>query len=126
MSLSEIHTPEVAVWLKSLEDRHLSDLRFAEVTRAVRALSSGYVERRHTLVARRPFESAGKRAAYALYYGPLHFLTVRAILHSLPQGLTSVAHLADWGCGTGAAGAAWATATPPPGRITAIDAHPWA
>ena len=111
MSLSEIYTPEVARWLQSLEERHLSDLRFAEVTRALRALSSGYVERRQTLGARTPFEGAGKRAAYALYYGPLHFLTVRAILHNLPQGSTPVAHLADWGCGTGAAGAAWATAT---------------
>jgi hypothetical protein len=124
--LSELYTPELARWLQSLEERHLSDLRFAEVTRALRALSSGYVERRQTLNAGAAFEGAGKRAAYALYYGPLHFLTVRAILHSLPQGLTPVVHLADWGCGTGAAGAAWATATPPASHISAIDAHPWA
>ncbi len=119
-------TPEVARWLASLEHRHLSDLRFAEVTRALRALSSGYVERRQVLAARSPFEGAGKRAAYALYYGPLHFLTVRAILQSLPEGSIPVAHLADWGCGTGGAGAAWATAAAPRGRISAIDAHPWA
>ena len=126
MSLPETDTPEVARWLQSLEERHLSELRFAEVTRALRALSSSYVERRQTLGVRNPFDGAGKRAAYALYYGPLHFLTVRAILHSLPDGLTPVAHVADWGCGTGAAGAAWATTRSPHGRISAIDAHPWA
>jgi hypothetical protein len=126
MSLLDVDTPEVARWLESLEQRHLSDLRFAEVTRAVRALSSGYVERRQVLASRSPFEGAGKRAAYALYYGPMHFLTVRAILDNLPEGLRPVAHLADWGCGTGAAGAAWATAIAPRPRISAIDTHPWA
>jgi len=37
-----------------------------------------------------------------------------------------MSHLADWGCGTGAAGAAWASAIDPPPRISAIDVHPWA
>jgi hypothetical protein len=126
MSLPETGPPELERWLRSLEERHLSDLRFPEVTRALRALSSGYVERRQTLSIRNPFDGAGKRAAYALYYGPLHFLTVRAILHRLPDGLSPVTHLADWGCGTGAAGAAWATAIAPQARVSAIDAHPWA
>src|SRR6266511_1038147 len=34
-------------WVSELEKRHLADLRIAEVTRALRALSSAYVERRH-------------------------------------------------------------------------------
>src|SRR5262245_58859924 len=34
-------------WLAALETRHLANLRVSEVTRALRALSSAYVERRH-------------------------------------------------------------------------------
>jgi hypothetical protein len=118
--------PGLSLWLEQLQERHFADLEFAEVTRALRALSSAYVERRATLGAKNPFETAGKRAAYALYYGPLHFLTVRAIVEQLPGALNPISHLADWGCGTGAAGAAWASAVIPPPHVTAIDAHPWA
>jgi trans-aconitate methyltransferase len=34
--------------------------------------------------------------------------------------------LIDLGCGTGAAGAAWAAAVTPPPRIVGLDIHPWA
>jgi hypothetical protein len=118
--------PGLSFWLDQLEERHFADLQFSEVTRALRALSSAYVERRATLSARSAFDSAGKRAAYGLYYGPLHFLTVQAIVQQLPGALAPLAHLADWGCGTGAAGAAWASAVTPNPRVTAIDVHPWA
>jgi hypothetical protein len=118
--------PGLSLWLDDLERRHLADLRVAEVTRALRALSSAYVERRGTLTAKGAFEGAGKRAAYALYYGPLHYLTARALVHELPGALEPMRHLADWGCGTGAAGAAWASSLSPPPRITAVDEHPWA
>lgn len=126
MSLADLGGAELDRWLETLEQRHLADLRFSEVTRALRALSSGYVERRETLSARSAFEGAGKRAAYGMFYGPLHFLTVRAIVQSLPDARERVAHVADWGCGTGAAGAAWATAVSPRARISGIDVHPWA
>lgn len=112
--------------MTALEERHLADLRFAEVTRALRAVSSAYVERRAALAARGVFDGAGKRAAYALFYAPLHFLTVRAIVERLPEALTPFGQLADWGCGTGAAGAAWASALSPAPRIIALDSHPWA
>lgn len=118
--------PGLSFWLEQLQERHFADLEFAEVTRALRALSSAYVERRATLRAKNPFETAGKRAAYALYYGPLHFLTVRAVVEQLPGALNPMNHLADWGCGTGAAGAAWATAVTALPQVTAVDAHPWA
>jgi hypothetical protein len=118
--------PGLDAWLQDLEARHFSDLRFSEVTRALRALSARYVERRDTLGSRSAFDGVGKRAAYSLFYGPLHFLTVRAIVERLPHALARVQHLADWGCGTGAAGAAWAGAIDPAPRISAIDEHPWA
>jgi hypothetical protein len=118
--------PGLSLWLEQLEQRHLADLRFAEVTRALRALSSAYVERRATLTNKNPFDTAGKRAAYGLFYGPLHYLTVQAIVRQLPGALEPLTHLADWGCGSGATGAAWAASLPQPPRISAIDTHRWA
>src|SRR5918996_5833297 len=95
-------------WLNALEERHLADLRVPEVTRALRALSSAYVERRHTIGRGGALESAGKRAAFALVYAPLHFLTVRHIVRNLPAHTPAPQTIVDLGCGTGAAGAAWA------------------
>ena len=112
-------------WLAALEARHLSDLRFAEVTRALRALSSIYVERRARLSGQTALDSAGKRAAYAMYYSPLHYLTVAAIVDAL--GATRpLSRLLDLGCGAGAAGAAWAMAPAAPPSLLAVDTLPWA
>src|SRR5213075_608111 len=66
-------------WVAALEKRHLADLRVAEVTRALRALSSAYVERRHRMARGGSLDSAGKRAAFALFYAPLHFLAVTRV-----------------------------------------------
>lgn len=109
----------------ALEARHFADLRFSEVTRALRALSSAYVERRESALSdHRALDGAGKRAAFALYYGPIHFELLRAIAARLEQprkpGL-----IVDLGCGTGVAGAALAAATAPPSRVLGIDTHPW-
>jgi hypothetical protein len=112
-------------WLRALEARHLADLRVAEVTRALRARSSAYVERRHKVAAGATLDSAGKRAAFALFYGPLHFLTAWQVIHGL--GATSApSAVLDLGCGTGAVGAAWATIGEPRATISGIDRHPWA
>src|ERR1044071_4531933 len=46
-------------WLGALERRHLANLRLPEVTRALRALSSTYVERRHKVGGGGPLDSAG-------------------------------------------------------------------
>jgi hypothetical protein len=95
-------------WLEALERRHLKDLTFPEVRRALQALSSLYVERREKIASGAALESAGKRAAFALFYGPLHFLLVREIVRALGAGSPSVSRVVDLGCGTGAAGAAFA------------------
>ena len=52
----------------------------SEFLKAIRALSARYVERRGALPDRSPLDSAGKRAAFAGFYAPLHFLTVRAVI----------------------------------------------
>ena len=116
----------VEQWLTALDQRHLADLTFSEVGRALKALSSNYVERRERLARKSAFDSAGKRSAYALYYSPLHFLTVSHIVSALDLSNRRVQHLLDIGCGAGAAGAAWATTVVPKPEITGIDAHPWA
>ncbi len=97
----------VSRWLAALEARHLADLTPSEAARALRALSSCYVERRARLAAGGALDSAGKRAAFALFYAPLHFLVTREIVRALDAARGIVA-LTDLGCGTGAAGAAWA------------------
>lgn len=114
-------------WVDALEARHLADLRVPEVARALRALSATYVERRDRLAAGAALEGAGKRAAFALYYGPRHFQLVRAVVEALPGALAPARSVLDLGCGTGAAGAAWASALPaPPPAVTGLDVHPWA
>lgn len=121
-------------WIAALETRHLANLRVPEVTRALRALSSAYVERR-----RRPatvdsgrqqvagaLDSAGKRAAFALFYAPLHFIASSEVIRARDTGREAPKRIIDLGCGTGAAGAAWALASGPDATVIGIDRHPWA
>src|SRR5262249_40847775 len=68
---------------------------------------------------------AGKRAAFAMYFGPFHFLLVREIVRALDARLPSGTTVADLGCGTGVAGAAWALHNQPPSKVIGIDRHPW-
>jgi SAM-dependent methyltransferase len=112
--------------MRALETRHLADLRFPEVVRALRALSAAYVERRSQIGEGGALAGAGKRAAFALFYGPLHYLLVREIVRALPGATRAPGRLVDLGCGTGAAGAAWARACAAPPRILGVDRHPWA
>lgn len=120
-------------WLAAAEARYLADLTRREVGRALRALSSCYVERREKLATGHALEGRGKRAAFALYYGPLHFLTVREITRALNQpdptrpkltapGPTRI--VMDVGCGTGAAGAGWALETG--AEVRGFDVSAWA
>jgi hypothetical protein len=119
-------TDAFLAWTRSLEERHLGDLTFPEVSRALRALSAAYVERRHKIAEGATLAGAGKRAAFAMFYGPLHFLLVRHIVSSLPGAARRSPTLIDLGCGTGASGAAWASICQPAPRLVGIDKHPWA
>lgn len=104
----------------ALEARHRRDLELAEIRKGVQALSSLYVQRRARLD--RLFEGAGKRAAFALYYGFLHYLTVREIVRAL--GGPRPERIVDLGCGTAAAGAAWAVEAG--ARYEGIERSGWA
>ena len=113
-------------WLGALEERHFAALNFQEVRRAVQALSALYVERRNRIGEGGAFEGAGKRAAFATYFAPLHFLLVREIVRALDAAKVSTSDVLDLGCGTGIAGAAWALEMNTQPRITGIDRNSWA
>jgi hypothetical protein len=124
-------SPAVRAWLSALEARYLADLRFPEVTRGLRALSATYVERRGrpargsgTSPLTKTLHGAGKRAAFALFYGPLHFQIVGEIVRQLGAADEEVRPIVDLGCGTGVAGGAWALAFPRPPRVVGVDVHP--
>jgi SAM-dependent methyltransferase len=112
-------------WLAALDERHLADLTPSQAARALRALSSCYVERRAKLSTGGALDTAGKRAAFALFYAPLHFFVVREIVRALPADARDVTEIVDLGCGSGAAGAAWALEASR-ARVTGFDRHPWA
>ena len=113
-------------WIAGLESRHFAELTFPEVSRALRALSSTYVERRQKLSEGAALAGAGKRAAFALFYAPLHYLLVEHIVAHLDGAARTAPTLVDLGCGTGASGVAWARAFSAAPRVVAIDRHPWA
>jgi SAM-dependent methyltransferase len=112
-------------WLAALEVRHLSNLRVQEVTRALRALSMAYVQRRGPAISR-SLDTVGKRAAFALFYAPLHLLTTDRVVRELGAEIKPPKSILDMGCGTGVAGAAWALACDGTSHVTGIDRHPWA
>lgn len=116
----------VAEWLEALERRHLSDLTFAEVRRALVALSSLYVERRAGLSRGEALGTAGKRAAFGLFYGPLHFRLIGSIIRELAAGCAVPRTVFDLGCGTGVAGAAWALEVGGACVLEGVDRSGWA
>lgn len=112
-------------WFQALEKRHLACLSFAQVRRGVQALSSLYVERRRRMDSRSTLEGAGKRAAFAFFFGPLHFLLVREIVRALNADVPKGIPILDLGCGTGVSGAAWASSVRPAAKLIGVDRHPW-
>jgi hypothetical protein len=112
-------------WTRELEARHLQDLTFQEVARALRSLSSCYVERRGRLAAGDALDGRGKRAAFALFYAPLHLITTAHIVRSLGLHTPCDGTLVDIGCGSGAASAGWVLADRDV-PLLAIDGSQWA
>jgi hypothetical protein len=111
---------------EALERRHLAELSFQEVRRGLTALSSLYVERRGRLPAGAAFDGAGKRAAFALYYAPLHALAARET--ALAIGATTVRPplLVELGCGSAAAAAGWASACRTAPEVLGVEQSGWA
>ena len=112
------------LWLADLEERHLAELSFAEVRKGLQAISSLYVERRERIGSGAVFDGAGKRAAFALFYGPLHHLVVGGIVAAAGAAEPGLSRVVDLGCGTGAAGAAWALAAG--AEVVGVERSGWA
>ena len=94
--------------------------------RGLQALSALYVDRGDRLGDGAALEGAGKRAAFALFYAPLHFLLVREIVRGLGAAGPGPRRLLDLGCGTGSAGAAWAIAAGAGCEVSGVDRNGWA
>ena len=112
-------------WFHALEQRHLQHLNFSEVRRGIQALSSLYVSRRKRLNKNSALDGAGKRAAFAMFFGPLHFLLVRRIVRALDARVPPRTAVLDLGCGTGVAGAAWVLELCPAPKLVGVDRNPW-
>jgi hypothetical protein len=113
-------------WIDAVLARHTTALTTSEFNRALRALSVRYVEQRASLRARSPIDSAGKRSAFAAFYGPLHFLTTREIVRALGAHAGQFDTIVDLGCGTGVASAAWALECSGRLKLQGIDKDDWA
>jgi hypothetical protein len=112
--------------MTALEARHLARFEFAEVRKALQALSSVYVERRDRLSAGAALGTDGKRAAFALFYAPLHFLFVREVVRALGAASPPPSRIVDLGCGTGPAAAAWASECARCLEVLGFESHGWA
>lgn len=112
-------------WIDAVIDRHTAAMTTSEFLKAVRALSARYVERRAELGTRSPIDSAGKRAAFAGFFAPIHLITAIRAIQALGPAIGPVTHITDLGCGTGVASAAWALTTPAPPTITGVDVDAW-
>lgn len=120
-----MQNPTTEEWVAWLFERHQASLTFTELRRAVQAVSAAYVERRDKRQAPKALDSAGKRAAFAAFFAPLHFWLVREIVQSLGAA-TGPRDIVDLGCGTGVAGLAWALAAEQPVSFWGIDSNRWA
>lgn len=113
-------------WCDDLERRFLADVSFSEVRRALQALSTIYVGRRSRLAEGAALGGKGKRAAFALFYGPIHFLVIQHLVRQLGLASPTPSRVVDLGCGTGAAGAAWALESGGSAEVRGVELHPWA
>jgi len=115
-------------WHATILARFSRDLTFPEIRKGVQALSSLYVAKRGKLEegGAAAFDGAGKRAGFALYFAPIHFLIIYHAVREVGFDGLPISRLWDLGCGTGVGGAAWGLAqrtsealAPVPGPVPA-------
>ena len=91
----------------------------------MQALSRSYVQKRGALLDS-ALRTAGKRAGFALFYAPLHFILLREICRALEISSETVNRIIDLGCGTGVSGAAWALEAGKRPELVGVDRNSWA
>jgi hypothetical protein len=113
-------------WIDEIQERYLRTLTFPEIRKGVVALSRIYVEERRRIDRGAVFEGAGKRAAFACFYSPLHFLLVRELVTALGAERDPPRRILDLGCGLAVAGAAWATRCERKPQVVGFEKSAWA
>jgi hypothetical protein len=113
-------------WIDQIQARYARTLTFAEIRKGVVALSRIYVEERRRIDRGAVFDGAGKRAAFACYYSPLHFLLVQKVVSALGAEAVPLRRILDLGCGLGVAAAAWATVHATKPSIVGFEKSSWA
>ena len=113
-------------WILEIQERYGRTLTFPEIRKGVVALSRIYVEERRRIDRGAVFEGAGKRAAFACFYSPLHFLLVREMVAALGADRDPPRRILDLGCGLGVAAAAWAALSEPRPQILGFERSSWA
>jgi hypothetical protein len=113
-------------WIAEIEARYRKTLTFAEIRKGVVALSRIYVEERRRMEGGAVFDGAGKRAAFACFYGPLHYLVVAEIVAALDASRSPPRRILDLGCGLAVASAAWAARCDPRPTIVGFEKNAWA
>ena len=112
-------------WVNELRRRHTQALTFPEIRKGVVALSRIYVEERNR-IGSNVFDGAGKRAAFACFYTPLHYMLVDGIVTRLEAHEPPPSRIVDLGCGLLPAGAAWARAAGGRASLVGVDQSSWA
>ena len=113
-------------WIGDIQERYGGTLTFPEIRKGVVALSRIYVEERRRIDRGAVFDGAGKRAAFACFYSPLHFLLVREIVMVLGAEREPPRRILDLGCGLAVAAAAWATLCERKPQIVGFEKSSWA
>src|SRR3990172_9172231 len=113
-------------WIVKIQERYGRTLTFPEIRKGVVALSRIYVEERRRIDRGAAFDGAGKRAAFACFYSPLHFLLVREVVTALGAEREPPRRIFDIGCGLAVAGAAWATHCERRPRVVGYEKSSWA
>jgi len=113
-------------WIAEIQERYGRTLTFPEIRKGVVALSRIYVEERRRIDRGAAFDGAGKRAAFACFYSPLHFLLVREIVLALGAEREPPRRIFDLGCGLAVAAAAWATLCERRPQVVGFEQSSWA
>ncbi|HLE69635.1 MAG TPA: hypothetical protein VJH87_08135 [Vicinamibacteria bacterium] len=113
-------------WIVKIQERYGRTLTFPEIRKGVVALSRIYVEERRRIDRGAAFDGAGKRAAFACFYSPLHFLLVREVVTALGAEREPPRRIFDLGCGLAVAAAAWATLCERKPQVVGFEKSSWA
>ncbi len=106
----------------------MDELSIRDLRRGIQSVSRVYVQERNAGgLGGRATGGAARRAAFACYYAPLHFLTAWHLVQSgILAGSSAPSRIIDLGCGTAAVGSALSLWSGGVARVEGIEALGWA